>query len=174
MGEGDLGHGDISGAAPLPSGRFEGRATFQQLVRDALACAAREGWRELVLCDPDFSDWPLGERAVAEALQAWSAGGRRCTLLARRWDEVVRRHPRFVGWRVTWAHIIDARACRSADPLEFPSAIWSPGWVLQRLDVERSNGYSGAEPERRLLLRETLNEWLRKSSPSFPANTLGL
>ena len=33
--------------AALPSGRFEGRNDFQQLVRDALACAAREGWREL-------------------------------------------------------------------------------------------------------------------------------
>lgn len=163
------------GAAPtLPSGRFEGLAAFQQLVRDALAAAAREGWRELVLCDADFADWPLGERAVAESLQAWSSGGRRCTLLARRWDEVVRRHPRFVGWRVKWAHIIDARACRSADPLELPSAVWSPGWVLRRLDLERSNGYTGSEPERRLALREDLNEWLRKSSPSFPANTLGL
>jgi hypothetical protein len=163
------------GAAPaLPSARFEGLAAFQQLVRDAMAAAAREGWRELVLCDADFADWPLGERAVAESLQAWASGGRRCTLLARRWDEVVRRHPRFVDWRVKWAHIIDARACRSADRLELPSAIWSPGWVLRRLDLERSNGYTGSEPERRLALREDLNEWLRKSSPSFPANTLGL
>jgi hypothetical protein len=161
-------------AAALPSGRFEGRAAFQQLVRDALACAAREGWREIILTDADFADWPLGERAVAESLQAWSASGRRCTLLARRWDEVVRAQPRFVTWRVKWAHIIDARGCRSADPLELPSAIWSPGWVMQRLDPERCNGYAGPEPERRLLLREELQEWLRQSSPSFPANTLGL
>jgi hypothetical protein len=161
-------------AAALPSGRFEGRAAFQQLVRDALACAAREGWRELVLTDADFADWPLGERAVVESLQSWAASGRRCTLLARRWDEVVRRHPRFVSWRVKWAHIIDARGCRAADPLELPSAIWSPGWVLQRLDIERCNGYAGSEPERRLLLREDLQEWLRQSAPSFPANTLGL
>jgi len=167
--------GDVIEPVPaLPSGRFEGRSAFQQLVRDALACAAREGWREIVLCDPDFADWPLGERAVTQSLQAWSAGGRRCTLLAQRWDEVMRRHARFVSWRGTWGHIIEARACRSADPLEFPSAIWTPAWSMQRLDAERSNGYSGTEPERRLLLRETLNEWLRKSSPSFPANTVGL
>lgn len=161
-------------APPLPSGRFEGRTAFQQLVRDALAGAAREGWREIILSDPDFADWPLGERAVADSLNAWSASGRHCILLARRWDEVVRRHARFVGWRGTWAHIIDARACRAADPLELPSAIWSPGWVMQRLDLERCNGFSGSEPERRLMLREDLQEWLRQSSPSFPANTLGL
>lgn len=159
---------------PLPSGRFEGRIAFQQLVREALAAAAREGWREIILSDPDFSDWPLGERAVAESLNAWSTSGRRCVLLARRWDEVVRRHARFVAWRGTWAHIIDARSCRAADPLELPSAIWSPGWVMRRLDLERCNGVSGAEPERRLLLREDLQEWLRQSSPSFPSNTLGL
>lgn len=160
--------------AALPSGRFEGRNDFRQLVRDALACAAREGWRQIILCDADFDDWPLGERAVAESLQAWSATGRQCTLLARRWDDVVRQHARFVTWRKTWAHIIEARACPSAGPLDLPSAIWSPGWVMQRLDTERCNGYSGNEPERRLLLRESLNEWLLKSSPSFPAHTLGL
>lgn len=160
--------------AELPSGRFAGRVEFQRLVRDALARAAQEGWRELILADPDFADWPLGERAVAASLGAWSASGRRCTLLACRYDELAVRHARFVTWRRAWSHIVEARACGSADPLDFPSAIWSPGWVLQRLDPERCNGYAGAEPERRLLLRENLNEWLARSSPAFAATTLGL
>ncbi len=159
---------------PLLQGRFEGREAFRQLVRDALVRAAEEGWREIILCDADFADWPLGERAVAQSLQDWSAGGRRCTLLARRYDDAVRRHARFVTWRRTWSHIIEARACASADPLELPSALWSPGWVMQRLDPERCNGIAGSEPERRLLLRENLNEWLQKSSPGFAATTLGL
>lgn len=158
----------------LPSGRFSGRKDFQQLVRDALACAAREGWREIILSDPDFADWPLGERAVAESLRAWSAAGRSCTLLACRYDELAVRHARFVTWRRAWSHIIEARACASADMLEFPSAIWSPGWAMQRLDPERCNGYSGAEPERRLLLKENLQAWIGKSGPSFAATTLGL
>lgn len=165
---------DKMSLAALPSGPFSGRTEFQQLVRDALASAAREGWREIILCDPDFADWPLGERAVAEALQAWSATGRRCTLLARRHDEVVRRHARFVNWRTTWSHIVEARACPAADPLDFPSAIWSPGWVLHRLDSERCVGIAGHEPERRVMLRETLQGWLEKSTSSFPASTLGL
>jgi hypothetical protein len=165
---------DKKEAAALPSGRFMGRTDFQQLVRDALATAAREGWREIILSDADFSDWPLGERAVSESLRAWSAAGRRCTLLACRYDEMAVRHARFVTWRRAWSHIIDARACSSADPLELPSAIWSPAWVMQRLDPDRSNGYCGPEPERRLLLKENLQEWLAKSSPSFAATTLGL
>jgi hypothetical protein len=166
--------GEQDAAQPLPSGRFEGRKDFQQLVRDALACAAREGWREIILCDASFEDWPLGEREVAESLQAWSATGRRCTLLARRWDDVLRRHARFVTWRRTWSHIIEARGCSSADPMDIPSAIWSPGWAMQRLDIERCNGYCGSEPERRVLLRQNLNEWLQRSSAAFPAHTTGL
>lgn len=158
----------------LPQGRFIGREAFQQLVRDALACAAREGWREIILSDASFEDWPLGERAVAQSLQDWSASGRRCILLARRWDDAVRRHARFVNWRRTFSHIIEAKACAAADPLDLPSAIWSPGWVMQRQDPERCSGVSGTEPERRILLRESLNEWLQKGSPAFAATTLGL
>ncbi|MDB5871959.1 MAG: hypothetical protein JWQ07_1401 [Ramlibacter sp.] len=165
---------DAGAPAALHEGRFEGRKDFQQLVRDALACAAREGWREIILSDATFADWPLGERVVADSLQSWSKTGRRCTLLACRYDDVMRRHPRFVTWRRTWAHIIEARGCSSADPLVLPSAIWSPGWVLERRDLERSNGYSGSEPERRIQLRENLNEWLQKSSSSFAAHTTGL
>jgi hypothetical protein len=158
----------------LPSGRFDGRVAFQQLVRDALAMAAREGWREIILSDASFEDWPLGERAVEESLRAWSASGRRCTILAKRYDDIVRRHARFVRWRQAWSHIIDCHVCASADALELPSALWSPGWVLHRLDPERSNGICGAEPERRIALRESLKEWLGKSTPGFSASTLGL
>jgi len=163
-----------SEAHALPNGPYAGRDSFRQLVRDALACAAREGWREIILSDADFADWPLGERAVAESLQVWSASGRRCTLLARTYDGVAREHARFVKWRQTWAHIIDARACPAADALDLPSAIWSPQWVMRSVDPERNAGVCGREPERRVLLREDLQAWLRKSGPSFPAFTLGL
>lgn len=158
----------------LPLGRFEGRLAFQQAVRDALATAAREGWRELVLSDPDFGDWPLGERVVAESLNAWASSGRRCILLARHYDEMPRRHARFVQWRQTWSHVVEAWGCRSADPLELPSAVWSPSWVMHRLDPVRCVGVAGVEPDRRLQLRELLDQWLGQSAPAFPATTLGL
>lgn len=160
--------------AALPEGRFEGREDFRRLVRDAFAAAAREGWRELILSDASFEDWPLGERAVVESLQAWSASGRRMVLLARRYDAVLRQHARFVQWRGRWSHIIEARACPAADALDIPCAIWTPQWVLERREPERSIGYCGSEPERRVALRETIEEWLQKSTPSFPATTLGL
>ena len=176
---------DLSGPAaggaasdpPLPalqSGRFSGRKEFQQLVRDSFATAARDGWREIIVCDAGFEDWPLGERAVSESLRAWSKTGRRFIMLARNYDELQRRHPRFVSWRRTWSHIIDCWSCSSADPLELPSALYSPAWVMRRLDLERSTGICGSEPERRVAMRELIEEWLRKSGPGFPASTLGL
>jgi hypothetical protein len=160
--------------ASLLQGRFAGRLDFQQLVRDALACAAREGWREIILSDADFADWPLGERAVAQSLNDWSASGRQCILLAKNYSTVVRQHARFVTWRQTWSHTVQAYASPHADDLELPSVIWSPHWVLQRLDPQRCAGASGSEAQRRVLVREALNQWLAKSSPSFAAHTLGL
>jgi hypothetical protein len=158
----------------LLEGPFEGRSAFQQLVRDALATAARDGWRELILCDASFEDWPLGERAVIESLQAWSQTGRSFTILAKRFDTLVGKHHRFVTWRGQWSHIIEARGVPSADATEFPSAIYSPAWSLRRLDPVRSKGVAGSTPERRLTQREEINEWLAKSSPAFAATTLGL
>ena len=108
----------------LPSGRFSGRETFQQLVRDAVATAARDGWQEIFISDANFHDWPLGERAVVEALQDWARSGRRFTMLACSYDDVIRRHARFVRWRGTWDHIITCRRSPAADPLDLPSALW--------------------------------------------------
>lgn len=155
-------------------GTFTGRKDFQQIIRTALATAAREGWRELTLVDASFEDWPLGERTVVESLRNWSATGRTCTLMAKRFDSLMTTHHRFVTWRGQWSHIIEARAVPSADAMDFPSAIYSPGWVMQRLDLVRSKGICSSDPARRQELRELLAQWHAKSSPAFPATTLGL
>lgn len=158
----------------LASGRFSGREAFEQLVRDALSRAAREGWQEIILSDATFEDWPLRERAVLESLYAWSKAGRHMVLLATRYDEVMRNHARFVLWRKTWGHIIDCRVCRVAAPADFPSAIWSQAWSMHRLDPQRSIGTCGYDRERGVQLREVLDEKIRDSVPGFPASILGL
>lgn len=158
----------------LPQGRFEGPAEFAELIRVAFAAAAAQKWRSIIICDSTFEDWPLGERAVAQSLNNWSASGRKLTILAKNYDEVMRRHARFVSWRRTWAHIIECRANASVSPDNMPSALWSPTWVFQRLDLTRSTGVSGAEAARRVALRERLDECLKFSSPAFSATTLGL
>lgn len=160
--------------APLPQGRFSGATEFAGLVRLALATAAAQGWREIILSDGGFEDWPLGERAVAQSLHDWSSSGRKLTMLARNYDEVIRRHARFVTWRRTWSHIVECRGNVSVSADDFPSALWSPGWVFQRLDLERCTGIAGPEAARRVALKERLDECLRRSSPAFAATTLGI
>jgi hypothetical protein len=162
------------GLPELPEGRFGGRTEFGDLIRNAFQAAALQGWREIIICDTDFDDWPLGERAMAEALGAWSRSGRKLTMIAKNYDAVIRRHPRFVTWRRTWSHIVDCRAIASGQGDKLLSALWSPVWVFERIDLERSGGYCGYEATRRVALRESLNERILKSTPGFPATTLGL
>jgi hypothetical protein len=174
------GEKDMNAADPgaddsaLPEGRFGGRSEFSDLIRRAFQTAAIQGWREIIMCDASFDDWPLGERAVSDALGDWSRTGRKLTMMARNYDAVTRRHPRFVTWRRTWSHIIECRASGSGPSENLPSALWSPVWVFERIDLERSAGYCGTEAVRRVALRESLNERLLKSVPAFPATTLGL
>lgn len=158
----------------LLEGRFSGRVEFTDLIRQVFAVAAVQGWREIILSDPDFEDWPLGERSVVQTLNDWSRTGRKLTLLARNYDEVTRRHARFVRWRQTWAHIVECRASASVSAEDMKSALWAPGWSFERLDRVRCQGVAGSEAARRVALRERLNERLLKSSPAFPASTLGL
>lgn len=161
-------------AGVLPQGRLQGRTVFVQAVRDALQAAAREGWKELILCDASYADWPLGERGVVESLQAWARGGRRFVMLAMDYSGLPRQHARFVDWRQTWDHIIECRVCRSADALAFPSVLWSPAWVMQRIDTERDVLVCDSEAARRVNLRQQLDEYRRDSTPGFPASVLGL
>ena len=158
----------------LPEGRFEGRQAFISLVRQALLTAAHEGWPSLVLSDADFTDWPLGERAVVEAFNAWAGRGRHLRLLAQDFAPMRQLHPRFVQWRVTWAHLVDAHALATASAGDVPSAIWAPGWTLERLDPLRCVGVTTTDGARRLALRERLDSAWLKGSPSFAATTLGL
>lgn len=165
---------DAGDAPRLLQGRQQGRSVFQQALRDALAIAAQEGWHELILCDAHYADWPLGERAVVESLQAWSRSGRRFVMLGMDYAGVMRQHARFVKWRQTWDHIIECRVCRSGDALAFPSAIWTPTWVMQRIDSERDVLLCDSAAPRRIELRQLLDEWRRESTPGFPASVLGL
>jgi len=166
---------DVSPApGPLPEGRLQGRRLFADLVRQSLATAAAEGWPRLVLCDTDFSDWPLGERAVVASLQAWARRGRVLQMLGRDLGPLRLQHPRFVQWRVAWAHLVEVRACGSASTDEWPSAIWSPVWTLERIDVTHGVMVTSRDARRQVALAERLDHWWHKGSPSLPPTTLGL
>lgn len=161
--------------APLPAdGRFAGREAFADLVRTAFAAANTQGWQEIIVCDANFEDWPLGERSVAQSLNDWSKTGRKFTMLAINYSEVTRRHARFVQWRRTWAHIIECRACPQISIDDMPSALWTPTWTFERLDLLHSTGVVSSQPIRRVTLKEKIAQKIAKSTVSFASTTLGL
>ena len=173
----DIARPDLPALPDLPQGPLQGREAFRQAVRDGIAhaAAAPAQFNQLVFCDTDFADWPLGERAVAEALQAWALrGSGHLLLLACRYDEVLRLHPRFVQWRCLWSHKIEARACPAAHAADLPGVLWSPAWALRRFTPRHSVCVAGHEAERRATLRAELDGWQERSTPAFPATVLGL
>lgn len=163
------------GAAPVAAGRFVGRLAFEQQVLHFLQRAADERWPTLVMADPGFSDWPWGTAAATELLNRWARHGRQMTVLAWRFDALPRHHPRWVQWRTLWDHKVQCRQIQARDVSEVPSVLWSPQWLVQRLDVERSSGIATAERQAIVLQEEALQEWIRhKSTPAFAASVLGL
>ena len=157
-----------------PEGAIDGPGDFANRLRGVLAAAAGQGWREIVLSDPDFADWPLGERAVAQALLDWAASGRSLRMVAAHFDAFQRHHARFVQWRRTWDHIVQCRACAGAGAPEVPSALWTPQGVLHRIDPLRSRGVSRVDAVTRVALRQALDECFAQGRPAFAASVLGL
>jgi hypothetical protein len=158
----------------IPLGRHEGPKAFAQLVRQTIAVADAQAWREWWWCDHDFADWPLGEREVVEALDRWAGQGRKLRLLASRFQGVRERLPRFVTWRVRWDHCIEARACPRASVDDFPSGMWMPGLCWRRIDPQRSVVLCSDDARFRAQEQQQMQEWWAQSTPSFPASTLGL
>ena len=151
------------------------RGEFQAALRVAFGEAASAGSRQLWLCDEDFADWPLGEKAVVDDLSRWAASSRRITLIARSFDELARRHPRFVTWRRDWAHIVSCRANTEVGTGEVPSLMIASGSSSVRLsDPVHHRGRWSREPADELRCKEQIDAILQRSVESFPASTTGL
>lgn len=163
-----------AGPAGWPRGRFQGRLAFADAVRRVLGEAHLAHATEMILCDPDFADWPLGERAVAEGLQAWSQMGRSVRLLAHHFDAVVLGHARLVRWRGQWSHRVEARASRQMRVSDFPSVIIVDDWAMWRMDPDHGVFLAHLEPAECVLLRQRVEEVWAQSAPAFPSTTLGL
>ena len=151
------------------------RSEFHAALRLAFGEAAQRGSRELWLCDDDFADWPLGERAVIEQLGLWAASSRRLTLLARTFDEVARRHARWVAWRLQWSHIVSCCTNNELEVGEMPTLLIASGTVNVRLiDRVHHRGRVSHARADEIHCKEMFDAVLQRSEPAFPATTTGL
>jgi hypothetical protein len=154
---------------------FSTRSEFQDGVRELIAQAQAQRERRLWFCDPDFADWPLNEPALIEQLSRWAGPGRELTLLAQHYDEVQRRHPRFVAWRRTWGHCIDARVAVDLPPADHPGLLLlGAGLQLQVIDRLHWRGWVTDDARDASLRRDELDAYLQRSTPGFASSVMGL
>jgi len=162
-------------ATTEPGSLITSRAEFHAALRRAFELLAQQGAREVWLCDEDFADWPLGERAIVELLSQWAASNRKLTLIARHFDEVARRHPRWVAWRRDWSHIVSCRTQTELASGEFPTALLGLGTVSVRLsDAVHHRGRLSHERAEEVRCKEQIDAVLQRSEEAFPATTTGL
>jgi hypothetical protein len=161
--------------APGGDELIESRSAFQAALRGAVRAAAEQGCREIWCVDRDFADWPLGEREVVEWLTLWAAAHRRLVLLAAHFDEVPRRHARWMQWRRHWAHVVTCKQVHEDDVPHMPCLLLAAGVVAVRLhSIAHHRGGICREPAEWLRLQEVVNHLDQRGDDSFPATTLGL
>lgn len=161
-----------------PEGRYSGPEALRQLVRDAVRLALLHGIHEMFWSDPDFADWPLGEAELNSDLNRWAQAGGQLRLLATDFRAVEALHARFVVWRTRWSHQVQARAVRRgtsrAAMTVIPSALWTPQWSFERIDVEHQVVLASHERAARMHTLERMEGHWRQAGPAFAATTLGL
>jgi hypothetical protein len=156
-------------------GLIASRSDFHAALHRGFADAASIGCRELWLCDPDFADWPLGERGTVEQLRQWVGSHRRITLLASTFDELVRCQPRWMEWRRQWSHVVQCRTNSELASGQVPTVFLGTGLISVRLsDRLHYRGRWSREAADEVRCRELIDAVLQRSEETLPVNTTGL
>ncbi|MCW5636574.1 MAG: hypothetical protein KIT17_24800 [Rubrivivax sp.] len=170
------GHGSGGAADAAPA--IDSRAGFAAAIQWGFERAMREGGRtrRIVCVDPDFASWPLDAAEFHARLSTWLKGGQRqLVLLAAHFDEVPRRHARFVAWRRLFTHAVFPFAAPEDAAASLPTLLLDDDGTLVRLiDPVHWRGRASADERAVLPWREQVDALLQRAEPSFPAQSLGL
>lgn len=167
-------------STPAPA-QFESREAFVAALREGLLGATTQGCQEICCLDASFAVWPWSDAELLDALTQWVRPQRRLRLLAMQYEDLRRLHPRFVRWRQTWGHVVQARQF-GADALPtlvggagLAATLLARGLLCVRLLDDAS--WRGVVSYQRLDEHRT-QEWFdaiaQRSSESFASSTLGL
>jgi hypothetical protein len=165
-----------NGDPPIPS--IASRRGFAEAIRWGFERAMREGSasRRIVCVDRDFAEWPLDAPELLAGLTAWLKGGQRqLVLLAASYDEVPRRHARFVAWRRSFTHAVFPYAAPDDVAATLPALLLDDEGTLVRLiDPVHWRGQVSVDLRSALPWREQIDALVQRAEAAFPAQTLGL
>ena len=155
---------------------IDSRTGFVQALQWGFHTAIAQGARRLLCVDANFADWPLDDPALLQALTAWlRLPQRRLVLLARSYDGVARRSPRFDGWRANFAHAIEAWQPPEDLARDLPALLTCDGAVTVHLvDAVHWRGRTALDSRRARQWCEDIDVVLQRSERAFAVRTLGL
>jgi hypothetical protein len=159
-------------AAPV----IDSRAGFHAAIAWGFEQAIAQQARRIVCVDTDFADWPWDHQASLDALGTWlRLPQRRLELLARSYELIARRAPRFNAWRRDWGHAVETRQVPADWPGDLPSVLATDVAVsVQLIDAVHWRGQARIDGASARRWCETVDVVLQRSESSFPVRTLGL
>lgn len=153
------------------------RSEFQAAVRDLITEAATRRVRQMWWVSPDFAHWPLDDAPLLDILGGWvrSSAAVRLTWLAHDFEPIRRGMPRLVRWRQTWAHVLNCGAPADMEAADLPSLLLVERVaVLQMFDSVHWRGRISQERPDLGRAKDQIDALLQRSTPAFPATTLGI
>ena len=155
---------------------IDSRSSYHAAIAWGLAQAVAQRARRIVCVDADFADWPWDDAASLEALAGWlRLPQRRLELLARSYDDLPRRSPRFNAWRRDWSHAIACWQLPQDWTEELPSVLACDDSVsVQLIDKVHWRGRVRLDGRSARQWLETIDVVLQRSEPAFAVRTLGL
>jgi hypothetical protein len=166
----------MSDAATPSEPAIATRADFHAALAWGFEQAIAQDARRIVCADSDFAEWAWDHQPTLDALAGWlRRPQRRLELLARSYDTVPRRWPRFNGWRSSWAHAITAWQIPEDWPGELPTLLVSDKAVsVHLIDAVHWRGRARLDARTARQWLETCDVVLQRSEATFPVRTLGL
>ena len=148
-------------------------ASYHAALHWGVAQASARSARTLWCVDEDFADWPWNQPELLQALVPWlRLPQRRLVLVARQFDTLQRRHPRFVAWRADWAHAVDTWAPSEGERPVLPAD--DGATLVHRLQAPDWRVSVVTDAARAQAARGEVQALLARCESAFPVKALGL
>jgi hypothetical protein len=155
---------------------IDSRSAFISALHWGAEAAAARQARRIVLADADFAEWPLDDAWMLQRLARWlRLPQRRLVLLARSYDALPRRCPRFCAWRRDWSHAIEPHVVPGDLAADLPTLLVADaGITVHLVDGVHWRGRASADPRDARTWVERCDVVLQRSEPGWAVHTLGL